>query len=74
MYLCGVKAVRGEAVRDVSEYQYEAAWRCAQWEEGGSMKSASPLAGEYHQTLYGSLTALKDGETDLLKSFVNGAR
>ena len=59
---------------DVSEYQYEAAWRCAQWEEGGVVATPSLVAGEYHQTLYSCLTALKDGETDQLYPLITEAR
>ena len=66
--------MKGEGVRDVSEYQYEAAWRCAQWEEGAIMTSSSSGLGGYHQTLYGCLTSLKDGEADLVNTFVTDAR
>ena len=75
MYLCGVEGVRGDGV-GLTEYQYEAAWRCGQWEEGGASlvtPTTSP-SGDYHQTLYSCLTALKDGETDLLNSSVAEAR
>ena len=74
MYLCGVKAVKGEGVTDVSEYQFEAAWRCAQWEEGAVMTTPSLRVGGYHQTLHSSLTALRDGEVDLLQVSIADAR
>ena len=69
--------MRGDSVRGegLSEYRYEAAWRCTQWEEGACLvtPSTSP-SGDYHQTLYGCFTALKDEETDLLKSSISEAR
>jgi hypothetical protein len=77
-YLCGV--VRGEGVREegLIEYQYEAAWRCGQWEEGGGTSLVTPAAtsvsGDYHQTLYSCLTALRDGETELMNSSIAEAR
>ena len=78
MYLCGVEGMRGDGVRGegLTEYQYEAAWRCGQWEEGGVSQviPATSLSGDYHQTLYSCLTALKDGETELLNSSIAEAR
>ena len=74
MYLCGVKVVKGDGVEDVSECQFEAAWRCAQWEEGALVTAPSSRASGYHQTLYSCLTALKDGETDLLNTSIAEAR
>lgn len=78
MYLCGVEGVRGDSVRGegLTEYQYEAAWRCGQWEEGGAslVTPATSVSGDYHQTLYSCLTALKDGETELLNSSIAEAR
>ena len=78
MYLGGVEGVRGDSVRGegLTEYQYEAAWRCGQWEEGGAslVTPATSVSGNYHQTLYSCLTALKDGETELLNSSIAEAR
>ena len=75
MYLCGVEGVRGDCV-GLTEYQYEAAWRCGQWEEGG-VSLVTPVlspSGDYHQTLYSCLTALKDGEIEVLNSSIAEAR
>ena len=76
MYLCGSEGVRREGL---IEYQYEAAWRCGQWEEGGGAPSLVTPAttsgsGDYHQTLYSCLTALRDGETELVNSSIAEAR
>ena len=75
MYLCGSEGVRREGL---IEYQYEAAWRCGQWDEGGGASLVTPAAtsvsGDYHQTLYSCLTALRDGETELVNSSIAEAR
>ena len=69
--------MRGDGVRreGMSEYQFEAAWRCAQWEEGMYLVTpATSPTGDYHQTLYSCLTSLKDGETEMLNSSIIEAR
>lgn len=71
MYVCGLS---GEGAQDLSEYQYEAAWRCTQWGEGGAMTSPPSRAGKYHETLYSCLRCLKDGEKDLLNRYISDAR
>ena len=74
MYVCGHSGVRGEGEGDLSEYQYEAAWRCTQWDEGGAMTSPTSRASRYHQTLFSCLRSLKDGERDLLNHYITDAR
>ena len=68
--MCGGEGMRRE---ELIEYQYKAAWRCGQWEEGTSLVTPTACGG-YHQTMHSWLTALRDGETELLNSFIAEAR
>ena len=71
-YICGSEGVGREGL---IEYQYEAAYRCGQWDEGGGASLVNPaMCCGYHQTMRSCLTSLRDGKTELLNSSIAEAR
>lgn len=77
MYLCGVRGVEGGGVKEdeVGEYLYEAAWRCTQWgEESMHGVSVEVQREGYHQKVYKCMTALGDGQMNLLQNSLTEAR
>lgn len=62
---------------EVEEYQYEAAWRLTTWDnrpEGHNSLHLISGKGEYHESVFNCITALRDGEPSLLENSLSEAR
>jgi len=77
MYLRGVKGESDPGSCEderVSEYLYEMAWRCSRWTTGSPAEGVVTDSRGYHQSVYGCLTSLKDGEIKSLQESLEEAR
>ena len=68
-----------EEGEELEKHLYESAWRLTQWDDGSGSIGAMALAASgggkgYHQSLYHSITAVRNGEVKSLQNSLSEAR